>query len=99
MYSHFVDEHIKGHHKYIATPEDPATSLKNESVYHFIVRSCIGSHVNVWNREVKRIKKEQGDNVPFTIVLINNKMTLFFLIHFTIVSSIYYFLGWESLKF
>lgn len=24
MYSHFLDEHIKGHHKRIATPEDPA---------------------------------------------------------------------------
>jgi alkane 1-monooxygenase len=26
MYSHFLDEHIKGHHKNVATPEDPATS-------------------------------------------------------------------------
>lgn len=31
MSSHFIDEHIKGHHKRIATPEDSATSRKNES--------------------------------------------------------------------
>ena len=48
MYSHFLDEHIKGHHKAVATPEDPATARLNESVYHFIPRSVIGSHVNVW---------------------------------------------------
>ena len=33
MYSHFLDEHIKGHHKTLGTPEDPATSRKNETVY------------------------------------------------------------------
>jgi len=33
MYSHFFDEHIKGHHKTLGTPEDPATSRKNETVY------------------------------------------------------------------
>jgi len=45
MYSHFLDEHIKGHHKYLGTSEDPATAYKNESVYHFVVRSAIGSHI------------------------------------------------------
>jgi alkane 1-monooxygenase len=39
MYTHFLDEHIKGHHKYIATPEDPATARKNESLWTFLIRS------------------------------------------------------------
>lgn len=26
MYSHFLDEHIKGHHRAVSTPEDPATA-------------------------------------------------------------------------
>ena len=27
FYSHFFDEHLQGHHKAVATPEDPATAL------------------------------------------------------------------------
>jgi hypothetical protein len=32
MYSQFLDEHIKGHHKTVSTLEDPATSRKNEPI-------------------------------------------------------------------
>jgi alkane 1-monooxygenase len=48
FYSHFLDEHIKGHHKTVATLEDPATARKNESVWAFIPRSFFGSHWNCW---------------------------------------------------
>lgn len=30
MYSQFIDEHVKGHHKMVSTADDPATSRKNE---------------------------------------------------------------------
>jgi alkane 1-monooxygenase len=36
MYSHFIDEHIKGHHKTLGTPIDPATAKKNQTLYSFI---------------------------------------------------------------
>jgi alkane 1-monooxygenase len=62
LYSHFLDEHIKGHHKYLGTDEDPATADKNETFYHFIFKSAIGSHVQCWKREVQRIKKQHGDD-------------------------------------
>lgn len=42
MYTHFIDEHIKGHHKSVATLEDPATARYNESLWAFLFRSCIG---------------------------------------------------------
>lgn len=42
FYTHFLDEHIKGHHKDIATPGDPATAPVNMSVYRFFFRSAIG---------------------------------------------------------
>lgn len=99
MYSHFLDEHLQGHHKYVSTPEDPATSRRNESIYAFIPRSVIGSHINTWNREVKRIKKEFGDDVPTAIMLFNNKMVTYFIIHATICGTIYFFLGFGSLKY
>ena len=97
MYSHFLDEHINGHHKYLGTPDDPATAKKNETVYEFVLRSFIGSHVSTWNREVKRIKKEFGNDYPLTLIIFNNKMTLYFVIHVSILAAIYFFLGYSAL--
>jgi alkane 1-monooxygenase len=57
FYSHFLEEHIQGHHKDIATPEDPATARKNESVYAFIPRSVFGGLIKSWQREDLRITK------------------------------------------
>lgn len=99
MYSHFLDEHLQGHHKGVATLEDPATARRNESLYAFIPRSVIGGHLNTWKREVKRIKKEFGDDVPLSLMLFNNKMVTYFIIHASICGSILFFLGWSSLKY
>lgn len=38
LYSHFFIEHIKGHHKLVATPEDPTTAHMNESLFHYFTR-------------------------------------------------------------
>ena len=42
-YGHFYVEHNRGHHKRVATVEDPATSRFGESLYHFVPRSLVGS--------------------------------------------------------
>ncbi len=34
-YMHFFIEHNRGHHVHVATPLDPATSRKNQTVYQF----------------------------------------------------------------
>lgn len=41
-YGHFFIEHNKGHHKNVATPEDPASSRMGESFWTFLPRSVIG---------------------------------------------------------
>lgn len=51
--SYFLDEHVQGHHKYVATLEDPATARKNESFYAFWIRETYMSNRNVWNRDVR----------------------------------------------
>ena len=99
MYSHFLDEHLKGHHKSVGTREDPATARLNETLYEFIPRSFFGSHINVWQRECKRIRKEMGEDTPFILILFNNKMSMYFVIHMSILATIYFFLGKESLKY
>lgn len=41
-YNHFRIEHPYGHHKRVATPEDPASSKMGESFYAFLPRTIIG---------------------------------------------------------
>ena len=36
-YGHFNIEHNKGHHTWVATPEDPASSRMGESFYAFLM--------------------------------------------------------------
>lgn len=56
LYTHFTIEHNRGHHLYVATPDDPATSRKNEWIYFFWVRSIVNSYINAWELENKRVK-------------------------------------------
>ena len=44
FYGHFTIEHVYGHHKRVATPEDPASAEKGITVYQFLPRSIIGSY-------------------------------------------------------
>lgn len=52
-YSHWVIEHIFGHHKNVGTKEDPATSRKNESLYFFVVRSATMQVKSAFNLKQK----------------------------------------------
>jgi len=98
FYSSFINEHIEGHHKNVATEEDPATARKNEPVWTFIFRSICGSHINTWNREVAKIKKRFGKETTCLQKIVLNKMTLYFIIHVSILGTIYYTLGLNSVK-
>ena len=44
-YPWFCVEHVLGHHRWVATPRDPATSRLGESVYAFLPRSIVGGFV------------------------------------------------------
>ncbi|MEQ1567162.1 MAG: alkane 1-monooxygenase [Myxococcota bacterium] len=45
-YPWFCVEHVLGHHRWVATPRDPATSRLGESVYTFVPRSIVGGLVS-----------------------------------------------------
>ena len=57
LYQHFSIEHNRGHHKNVATPADPATSRRGETVYAFWLRSSIGGWFGAWKLEAERLKK------------------------------------------
>ena len=58
MYTHFTIEHNFGHHKHVATPEDPATARLGEPIFSFWIRSISGSFVNAWKLQTKILEKE-----------------------------------------
>lgn len=69
LYMHFFIEHNRGHHKNVATAEDPASARKNETVYTFWFRSMIYSWLHAWELEKVRLART-GQNV----VSWNNEM-------------------------
>lgn len=58
MYMHFFIEHNRGHHRRVATPEDPATARKNEWLPVFLVRSGIYSYLSAWQIEIDSLRRK-----------------------------------------
>jgi len=57
LYMHWSIEHVAGHHRTVATPEDPATARLGESFYKFWPRTVFGGFNSAWDFEVHRIQK------------------------------------------
>jgi alkane 1-monooxygenase len=82
LYMHFFIEHNKGHHKHVATPEDPSTAFYKQHLYAFWIQTFIGTQKKAW-----QIATAEAKSTIF------NEMALFQLIQFVLVGLIYYFLG------
>ncbi len=61
-YGHFCIEHNRGHHRDVATPEDPASSRMGESIYKFVLREIPGAFRRGWAVEKERLER-QGKSV------------------------------------
>jgi alkane 1-monooxygenase len=57
LYMHFIIEHNRGHHRRVATPDDPASARYGETVYGFWVRSIVYSWLSAWQIEADRLRK------------------------------------------
>lgn len=57
-YGHFCVEHNRGHHRHVATPEDPASARMGESIYRFMLREIPGGWRRAWAEEEKRLEKK-----------------------------------------
>jgi alkane 1-monooxygenase len=63
-YMHFRLSHLNGHHRLAATPDDPATARRGESLYRFVLRSAMGQYRQCWQMEARRIRSRKGS--PYT---------------------------------
>jgi len=64
-YGHFEIEHNRGHHAWVATPEDPASARFGESFWAFFPRSVIGSVREGWRLEKARLGRVGAS--PFSL--------------------------------
>lgn len=88
LYMHFFTEHNKGHHKRVATPEDPSSARYNEPVYLFYFRTVIFSYISAWhiaNDETRKRKRP--------VFSLYNEMVQFTFIQAALVILIYFFFG------
>lgn len=54
-YGHFNIEHNRGHHVWVSTPEDPASSRMGESIYRFAMRELPGTIRRGLHHEKRRL--------------------------------------------
>jgi len=94
LYLHFFIEHNLGHHKNVATPEDPASARKNELIYTFYFRSIIFSYIHAWQLEFQRLRSDKNKHV-----VLHNQMIGFSLLQLILLAGIYSMFGLSSMCF
>jgi alkane 1-monooxygenase len=55
-YGHFTVEHGRGHHRWVATPEDHASARMGENIYRFALRELPGGIRRAWQLEGDRLR-------------------------------------------
>jgi alkane 1-monooxygenase len=57
-YLHWAIEHVRGHHRTVATPSDPATARRGESFYAFWPRTVLGGFQGAYHIEADRLSRQ-----------------------------------------
>lgn len=56
-YLHWGPQHVAGHHRHVATRQDPATARAGESLYRFLPRTLAGTFTTSWAIERTRLQR------------------------------------------
>ena len=89
LYLHFFIEHNQGHHKNVATPNDPASARLGETLYFFWLRSIITGYRSAW-----RIQNQERKRKQYSWWSIRNEMWWFQIAQLALVSCIGVYGGW-----
>ncbi len=91
LYMHFFIEHNRGHHKNVATDEDPASSRLGENIYAFWIRSVTYSYLSAWKLEAQRLRSTGKQ-----VFSIDNEMIWFQIVYVLSIGAVF---GWEMIPF
>ena len=93
-YAHFRIEHNRGHHTWVATPEDPASARFGESIYAFAARELPGVFARGWRNEAERLAR-RGKPVWSS----ENEILLGFALTLAVATGLTALFGWKVLPF
>lgn len=85
---HFIIEHNLGHHKRVATAEDPASAGLGEIVYAFVPKSMVLSYLSAW--EIERSRRKRRNKAFWSL---NNEMIQMTLIQLAALAAVYFLLS------
>ncbi len=88
LYMHFFTEHNKGHHKRVATPEDPSSARYGEMIYLFYFRTILFSYLSAWHIANEEVRKKGK-----AVLSLHNEMLLFHLIQAALIGFVYWQFG------
>jgi alkane 1-monooxygenase len=91
QYTHFFIDHNRGHHKHVATPEDPTTARLGESVYLFWLRAIPGSYRSAW-----RIQNQDRKRKGYGFWSFKNEMVWYAVAQISVLVAAYYFAGGKA---
>ena len=94
VYGHFWIEHNRGHHRDVATPEDPASARMGESIYRFVLREVPGAFRRAWSIEKERLER-RGKSVWHT----NNQILQSLSLSVVVQVGLLIAFGWKMLPF
>jgi alkane 1-monooxygenase len=89
QYMHFFIEHNRGHHKRVATPNDPSSARLNEPLFTFYYRTIIYSYISAWKIALNDVRKKGGKMISW-----QNEMLCYTVIQIAFVVTISIAFGW-----
>lgn len=93
-YGHFTIEHNRGHHRDVATPEDPASARMGEGIWRFALREYPGAVKRAWRLERERLERLGGSAWS-----LQNEILQPLLITLVFYIAMVAWLGWRVLPF
>ena len=97
---YFFIEHLKIHHKWVATAKDHSTAIKGESIYAFFVRSTFGQIKGAYTLEKERLTKENAFSVSLENYVVRQICLQILVIAFLYITlGIYGPLAWLTQAF
>jgi alkane 1-monooxygenase len=93
-YGHFTIEHNRGHHRDVATPDDPASARMGEGIWRFTLREYPGAVRRAWKLERERLGRLGRSAWNF-----DNEILQPLLITVVFYIGMVVWLGWRVLPF